>query len=706
MRAVLTLTVVLLAVHGLVGNAGASGGAAETSTVALVRAHDGTYHPSSRLSEFTLAGLRWRGPGRVELRTRSLDGRWTPWRAGAAEPGDAPDASSGEGRRARSGWHLGSPWWVGASDGIEARALGRVTALRAELVRSLPQSSHYRRLAQVGMPSIVPRSGWNADEAIRRAAPTYAPQIKFVVIHHTAGANDYSRADAPAIVRGIELYHVRSNGWNDIGYNFLVDRFGTIYEGRYGGVDRNVVGAHALGFNTGSVGIAVLGSYGSTAPSRAAQDAVARLIAWRLDLAHVDPTGSVTVVSGGSERYPAGTTVQLRVVSGHRDTGLTECPGDQLYARLGAIATQARALGGPKIFEPAAEVSGAAVRIRARLSASLPWTVAVTTSTGVEVARGTGTGTAVDWTWDSSSAPAGTYTWTVTASSALPATGSVKAGAAVTPPGTLDASVVPDTITPNGDGQADSAVLEYRLTAPAAVTVQLTDVTGAAVATLADNVPAGAGSHTLPVSGDSLPDGRYHLVVTARPVTGAASQTTLPFTVSRSLGFVAVTPTAFSPNGDGRNDTLTVSFSLTEPAVARVVVERDGRWVATPLSGDLPPGPQTMSWDGSRTSGKLRDGSYEAVVEVQDAVGKVSFGVPFTVDTTPPRARFLPGRGIRISVDGPAALVIHVDRATVRRTVRKAGVIRVPWPAPYRRVSVVATDAAGNRSTPLVLTRK
>ena len=104
--------------------------------------------------------------------------------------------------------------------------------------------------------------------------------MRLAIIHHTAGQNDYTRAQAPAIVRGIELFHVKGNGWNDIGYNFLVDRFGTIYEGRFGGVDRNVIGAHALGFNTGSVGIALLGTYGSTKPSPggARRDRAARLL--------------------------------------------------------------------------------------------------------------------------------------------------------------------------------------------------------------------------------------------------------------------------------------------------------------------------------------------------------------------------------------------------------------------------------------------
>ena len=176
--------------------------------------------------------------------------------------------------------------------------------------------------------------------------------MRFAIVHHTAGRNDYSRAEAAAIVKGIQLFHVQGNGWNDIGYNFLVDRFGTIYEGRFGGIDRNVVGAHALGFNTGSVGIALLGTYGDAKPSAAAQDAIARLIAWRLDLAHVDPTSFLTFISGGSERYANGIPVLLSAVSGHRDTGFTECPGNALYSRLGTIAASARALGGTEDLRP------------------------------------------------------------------------------------------------------------------------------------------------------------------------------------------------------------------------------------------------------------------------------------------------------------------------------------------------------------------
>ena len=135
-------------------------------------------------------------------------------------------------------------------------------------------------------------------------------------------------------MRGIEVYHVQGNGWNDIGYNFLVDRFGTVYEGRGGGVERNVIGAHAEGFNTGTTGIALLGNYTSAARPHAQQNALVRLLAWRLDVAHVDPRSTVVYTSGGNAKFRAGKVVTLRAISGHRDTGPSECPGAGAYALL------------------------------------------------------------------------------------------------------------------------------------------------------------------------------------------------------------------------------------------------------------------------------------------------------------------------------------------------------------------------------------
>ena len=268
--------------------------------------------------QFDMVGLHWRGTGTVEFRTRSLGGRWSVWHSADPEAEDLPDVWSAETRAAR-GWHLGNPYWTGSSDRIAYRLRGRVERLRAYFVQSPEVRIPLRRLSMAGSPPLLGREAWGANEAIRRAPPSYAPSVQFALVHHTAGTNSYTASQSAAIVRGIEVYHVKGNGWNDIGYNFLVDKYGQVFEGRYGGVDKNVIGAHAEGFNTGSVGVAVLGTYSSSAPPAVARTALADLLGWRLDVAHVDPSSSLTWISGGNARFASGVPVLLRAVSG--DTG-------------------------------------------------------------------------------------------------------------------------------------------------------------------------------------------------------------------------------------------------------------------------------------------------------------------------------------------------------------------------------------------------
>ncbi len=674
--------------------------AGNVATVELTRVGAGSFEAAGAVSRFTLAGVHWRGSGSVELRTRSTTGRWSPWRAGAPEAEDGPDVGMLE--RSARGWRIGNAWWTGPSDGIQVRARGSVSRVRAHLVWSPPTLIPWRTPAATVTPTIVPRATWGADESIRRAPPAYAPDLRVAVVHHTAGRNGYSRAEAAAIVKGIQLFHVQGNGWNDIGYNFLVDRFGTIYEGRFGGVDRNVIGAHAQGFNTGSVGVALLGTYGSTAPSQAALDAIARIVSWKLDVAHVDPTGSLTYVSSGSDRYANRVPVTLEAVSGHRDTGFTACPGDNLYARLGAIASAARTLGGPKIFEPRSEPEGSAIRIRGRLSGSLSWVVRITGPDGAEVARGSGTGSAVDWTWESAGAAAGAYTWTITAGSARPASGTLRAGSGAVPLAIAGLSATPAAISPNGDGQADTAVVAYSMSASANVSIAIVDAVGIVASTVVDRVWMRAGEHVVTVDGAALPDGAYSVVVTARTAAGAEVQKVVPLSVNRTLGLVTVAPAEFSPNADGRKDRLALTFALAGAADVRVRIERDGRWVATPVVGSFDVGTQQIVWDGTRGTGLLRDGAYDAIVEATTPAGTVSFAVPFVSDTAAPRVRVLPGRTLRIEVSEPSMLTLVVDGRALKRDVKKAGTVRIPWSGEARRVRVVAWDAAGNKSAPAV----
>ncbi|MDQ0813055.1 uncharacterized protein with LGFP repeats [Streptomyces sp. B3I7] len=190
-------------------------------------------------------------------------------------------------------------------------------------------------------PSITTRRGWGADEGIRKGGFLYTKKVKAAFVHHTATGNKYTCAQAPSVIRGIYRYHVLSSGWRDIGYNFLVDKCGKIYEGRAGGVGKAVMGAHTLGFNTDSTGIAVLGTYGSKKPSAAAVKAVARLTAWKLGLYGVNPKGTTHLTSGGGNLYAKGRKVRLHTISGHRDGFATSCPGKRLYAKLGSARSAA-----------------------------------------------------------------------------------------------------------------------------------------------------------------------------------------------------------------------------------------------------------------------------------------------------------------------------------------------------------------------------
>jgi N-acetylmuramoyl-L-alanine amidase len=639
-------------------------------------------------TRFNLLGLHWRGPGRILFRTRGGSG-WSPWRAAEAEAEDLPDRGTEEARRLR-GWRIGSPWWTGTADRIQVRTRGRVQRVRAHFVWS-PEEAVVTRSPQIAEePRVILRRSWGANEGIRRGGPSYAPTLQAAIVHHTAGASPSTPAQSAAIVRGIQTYHVRGNGWNDIGYNFLVDRFGQVFEGRYGGIGRNVVGAHAQGFNTGSVGIAVLGSYGGAGPSAQARDALARLIAWRLDVAHVDPVMRVSMISSGNARFRGGLPTWMRAVSGHRDTGFTSCPGSGLYGQLGALASRARSIGLPKLFTPEVEGSlGSFVSFSARLSGSLPWTVTVADSTGRQVAMGAGFGTSVQWTWDSRLAPRGSYTYQIAAGlNARPIEGTIGAATGVLAISTLRAN--PAGFTPNGDGITDQTRISYRLGAPATVSIDLQSAVGTPIAPLFTG-PQQAGSQVFAWDGGGYPDGRYRIVVTARGARGRQVVAATSVVLSRTLSGFYVTPTALSPNGDGRNDAASVSFSLFFPAIARLQVLRGATQVVRPLFGPLPAGPQALTWPGG-----VRDGKYSLALTVTDTAGPVTQVVPLLVDRVRPRLQLVSRRPLRVSLTEPARVTILAGRTRITFRRPKAGTFRVVAGRSSPRLVVYAEDAAGN----------
>jgi hypothetical protein len=191
-----------------------------------------------------------------------------------------------------------------------------------------------------GQPPIIARHVWARGGERPKVAPSYGT-VQLAFVHHTENPDGYSAAEVPAMLRSIYQYHRYGRGWNDIGYNFVIDRFGRIFEARAGGIDEPVIGAQAGGYNAYSTGIAILGTYGAQRISPPARTALEHLLAWKLSLHGAPLEGRVTVrvTSDGAvySRFPAHTPVSLPRVAGHRDADSTDCPGDALYAELQAI---------------------------------------------------------------------------------------------------------------------------------------------------------------------------------------------------------------------------------------------------------------------------------------------------------------------------------------------------------------------------------
>ncbi|MDI9938868.1 N-acetylmuramoyl-L-alanine amidase [Rhodococcus sp. IEGM 1351] len=198
-------------------------------------------------------------------------------------------------------------------------------------------------------PKVISRAQWGADESIRCQDPDYDDFIGGAAVHHTDGSNDYSKTESAEIVRGIYAYHAQTLGWCDVGYNVLVDKYGQIFEGRAGGLDRPVQGAHSGGFNENTTGIAMMGDFSSEDPPQVTLDSVGKFLGWKLGKAGLDPLGHTTMYSEGTEftPYAEGEAVDLPIIFAHRDVGNTSCNGDAGYRHMDEIRQIAAAnLGG------------------------------------------------------------------------------------------------------------------------------------------------------------------------------------------------------------------------------------------------------------------------------------------------------------------------------------------------------------------------
>lgn len=293
------------------------------------------------LDTFTAVGVTTTASGSVPaaVRTRT-DGVWSEWRELSTDEDHRPDGP--EAARSRDGVTT-DPLFVGGADGYELQVPTDAGDVEVHLVTETD-----RRIAITdatagagAAPRINSRSSWGARAP--NAVPTDAGELKAGVVHHSVNSNGYSQASVPAMLRSIQAYHMDANGWNDIAYNFAVDRFGGIWEARAGGIDRAIIGGHAYGFNTATTGVVVLGDYGSASPSTASVRAVEDVLAWKLAQHHTPTSGTVTYRSSVDTHFgPAGTPVVLDRIVGHRNVRQTSCPGSALYSRLGTIRANVR----------------------------------------------------------------------------------------------------------------------------------------------------------------------------------------------------------------------------------------------------------------------------------------------------------------------------------------------------------------------------
>jgi hypothetical protein len=254
----------------------------------------------------------------------------------------------------------------------------------------------------------------------------------------------------------------------------------------------------------------------------------------------------------------------------------------------------------------------------------------------------------------------------------------------------------PSGFTPNGDGVTDTTRISYRLGAPANVTIDLQTMQAEPITTLyAAAEPAGSRSFVWDAF--DYPDGRYRILVTARGARGRQMSAATNVIVARTLYGYSVTPTVLSPNGDGKNDTADVAFTLATPAVARLQALKGGKQIVRPLYEPLPAGPQMLSWAAG-----VRDGDYDVALTVTDATGPVTQIVPVKIDRVRPKLLRVSQRPLRVSLSEPARVTVVADGLPTTFRRPKAGVFRVLAPS-SKRVVIYAADDAGNVSSKLRL---
>ncbi|MFL6288154.1 MAG: N-acetylmuramoyl-L-alanine amidase [Actinomycetes bacterium] len=355
---------------------------------------------------FRMLGVTWRGArpsddGTVVVTARThTDGTWTDWF-------DVPINVDLGTEPSPNGRYGAEPYWVGDSDGIQVRvdAVGAANPrdVRADLIEPGTSDADASitgtwqgssASASTDEPPIVTRAQWGANESLRDKHLENSSTFKVAFVHHTAGSNNYTRSESPAVVRGLYSYYVNTLHYADMGYNFLVDKFGTIYEGRAGSITKPVRSAATGGFNTDTLSIVAIGNFQTARATDALVSGIAKVAAYRLSRFYRDPFGHKTLKAEvGSSRYAAGTKVRFKVISGHRDSNYTACPGNKLYRRLPDIRRLAAKDMGSSFIEPSISRKSVALghntsfRVHAGVTQQQNWALTVRPRCGHGVVR-------------------------------------------------------------------------------------------------------------------------------------------------------------------------------------------------------------------------------------------------------------------------------------------------------------------------------
>lgn len=665
--------------------------------------------------EFTAVGPHWKAsvpPGArldVLVRTSSDGQAWGPWRTVAlTDPDIGRDRGRSFGALISDGVRRYAQYQVRTSPSRQGEwpRLDDVTLTFLDS-RSGPSTEMAAAAAATNTstlgaakPAVISRAGWGADESLRFDAkgqeiwPREYLQITKAVYHDTITMNN--DPNPAQTVRNVYYYHAVTRGWGDIGYNYLIDEQGRIYEGRAGG--ENVVAGHALCYNWGSIGIAALGDHAKVAPSAAMVTAFEQITAWALGRAGIDPLGRGTFMKASLTP-----TADLPNIMAHKDTTYSSFPcqnthvdpGPYLYNKFGEIRQSVASLMGytprPKpvitdvTFAPTDVAVGGEVRVEVRVRND---------GTGQMDTQGPAPGTryAVTDTWgtrgfdkvpgkyrvfvdrsNDTSGVDGPFRWGLgspllpgeartivgyitfpTQNSAtwwaglnqelvetvLARTGDTKvtaSGSTAPAAPVAYARLSRMSISPNGDGQAESFSLTYQLSAARSVKLEVYTAAGQWVRTLRWWAPIGTTAQSVGVPGTyydqvrratlALPDGSYSLKMQLRDANRVVREVSLPFwsdTVKPVSAVPTRSPAFISPNGDGLQDATRISTSFSEPTQWRISITNASGALIRAFTGS---GASAGGvWDGKDSTGKaVADGQYTYAITYCDAAANCGY---------------------------------------------------------------------------------